>query len=110
LKQALLISGLPAASKKISTGKDTFASMPLPRTYMLNNLTSPEARGSFGTVAQEEAINKTTPLNKTVINIDLIEITSLLLCPFLFPLLPYPLLPPSPKTPLNFINNQLGCQ
>jgi cytochrome c oxidase assembly factor CtaG len=58
--------------------------MALPRTSILNNLTSPEARGSLGTVAQEEAINKTTPPNKTVNNIDLIEITSFYHFPFFF--------------------------
>jgi hypothetical protein len=83
-KQALLISGLPAASKKILTGKDAFASMPLPRTSIVNNLTSPEARGSLGTVAQEEAINKTTPPNKTANKIDLTEITSFYYFPFFF--------------------------
>jgi hypothetical protein len=37
-------------------------------TSNLNNLSSPEARGSVGTVAQEEAINKIAPPIKT--NID----------------------------------------
>jgi hypothetical protein len=54
---------------------------------MLNSLTSPEARGSFGIVAQEEAPNKTIPLNKTVISIDLNEMDLIPLFPFVFPLL-----------------------
>jgi len=54
---------------------------------MLNSLTSPEPRGSFGIVAQEEAPNKTTPLNKTVISIDLNEMDLIPLFPFVFPLL-----------------------
>jgi hypothetical protein len=51
--------------------------MPAPGTPIFNNLTSPEARGSFGTVAQEETTDKTTPPIKTLINIDFI-ITNLL--------------------------------
>ncbi|MGZ6229972.1 MAG: hypothetical protein ACXWMO_04330 [Syntrophales bacterium] len=82
-QQALLISGLPSALKIIirSYGNPTVIRL---GTCILNNLTSPEARGSFGTVAQEEAINKTTPLNKTVINTDLIEVTSFYYFPFFF--------------------------
>jgi hypothetical protein len=52
---------------------------------MLNSLTSPEARGAFDTVAQEEAPNKTIPLNKIVINIDLMEMDLLPLFSFVFP-------------------------
>jgi hypothetical protein len=70
------MSGLPATSKKILTRKDALAAMPLPRVSMLNNLTSPEARGSVGTVAQEEATNKTSPLNKTVNNIAFMFVSS----------------------------------
>jgi len=51
---------------------------------MLNSLTSPEARGAFDIVAQEEAPNKTIPLNKRVINIDLMEMDLLPLSSFLF--------------------------
>jgi len=75
-KQALLTCGLPTGSKKILTAKDVFASMPAPGTPMLNNLTSPGASGPLGTVAQEEALNKTIPPNKIIISIVLIEITS----------------------------------
>lgn len=39
---------------------------------MLNNLSSPEVRGSVGTVAQEEFNNMKTPPTKTQIHIDLI--------------------------------------
>jgi hypothetical protein len=86
-KQALLICGLPTASKKILTTKDVFSSMPAPGTPIFNNLTSPEARDSFGTVAQEEAPNKTIPPNKIIISIVLIEIASFYYLPFLFPLI-----------------------
>jgi len=53
--------GLPTVSKKILTAKDVYSAMPAPGTRMFNNLTSPEARGSLGTVAQEETTDKTTP-------------------------------------------------
>jgi hypothetical protein len=83
-KQTLLICGLPTASKKILTAKDVYSSMPAPGTPILNNLTSPEARGSFGTVAQEETPKITIPPNKIIINIDLIEITSFYYLLFFF--------------------------
>jgi hypothetical protein len=86
-KQALLICGLPTASKKILTANVTSTSMPAPGTPILNNLTSPEARGSFGTVAQEETPKITIPPNKIMINIVLIEITSFYYLPFFFPFL-----------------------
>ena len=41
-------------------------------TYRPNNLSSPEARGSVGTVAQEEFNKMKTPPTKTQIHIDLI--------------------------------------
>jgi hypothetical protein len=52
---------------------------------MLNNLTLPGSRDSFGMVAQEEAPNKRIPPNKIAMNIDLIEITSFTYLPFSFP-------------------------
>lgn len=55
------------------TAKVEFPLIPLPGTSMFNNLTLPGARGSLGTVAQERATDKTTPLNRIVINLDLKE-------------------------------------
>jgi hypothetical protein len=51
------------------TAKEERASSPAPTTFMLTNLTSPGARGAFDTVAQEEAPNKTIPLNKMISNV-----------------------------------------
>jgi hypothetical protein len=48
-------------------------------TYIPNNLSSPEARGSVGTVAQEEANNIKTPPTKTAIHMDLIIVNLLLI-------------------------------
>jgi hypothetical protein len=92
--------GLPTVSKKILTAKDVSASRPAPGTPMYNNLTSPGARGSFGTVAQEEITDKTTPLIKTLICIDF-KITNLLpiLAPLFLSSYPDPSPSPSPKTP-----------
>jgi hypothetical protein len=88
-KQTLLICGLPTASKKILTAKDVFSSTPAPGTSMLNNLTSPEASGPVGTVAQEETPKITIPPNKIIINIVLIEIASFYYHPFFFVNIPF---------------------
>jgi hypothetical protein len=92
-KQALLNCGLPIASKKTLTPKDVSFSMAAPGTSKPNNLTSPEARGSFGTVAQEKAPNKTIPPNKIIISIVLTEITSFYYLPFFFPFISRPITP-----------------
>jgi hypothetical protein len=49
--------------------------MPLPSASILNNLNSPGARASFGTVAQEETIDKTIPPNNIPISAGRIEVT-----------------------------------
>jgi hypothetical protein len=48
-------------------------------TCIPNNLSSPEARGSVGTVAQEEIDKITTPLTKTAIHMDLIIVNLFLI-------------------------------
>jgi hypothetical protein len=65
-QQALLISGLPSALKIIirSYGNPTVGRL---GTCVLNNLSSPEARGSVGTVAQEKTNNiMTTPIRTAI--------------------------------------------
>ena len=72
-KQAVLISGLPSASKLILTIKGKFALMlSFSRTSIPNNLSSPAARGPFGTVAQQEIPNKMAPPMRTAISMDFI--------------------------------------
>jgi hypothetical protein len=91
---------LPTASKKILTAKDVYSSMPAPGTPIFNNLTSPEARDSFGTVAQEETTNETTPAIKMTINIDFIIVNLLpIMSLSFFSSPPYSPLSPSPITP-----------
>jgi hypothetical protein len=79
-QQALLISGLPSALKIIIRlyGNPTVIRL---GTCTLNNLSSPEVRGSVGTVAQEKTNNiMTTPIRtaiKDFITTNLLPIMSL---------------------------------
>jgi hypothetical protein len=96
-QQALLISGLPSAIKII---KRSYGNPPMTRlgTCILNNLSSPEARGSVGTVAQEKTNNiMTTPIRTAIKDFIITNLLSFMSLSF-FSLSPD--LPPSvsPKT------------